>query len=224
MHTEGLAWHVELKKRAPYYRRSLREVLAVLSVIERTGWTTAATLLMVLVLALSAAAFVAWRGAWGGKAEGNGSVTKYTSRTAGPYEVYFGTAPADPRVGRLHLTIRLTEASSEDTIAGADVIISGRGPGASEAEIGPLPTSTLPASPEDYDLDVELDRAGTWNFLVEVDAPLGKASAEFPLDVTKTSPVFGLLTLGMTIALLTIVGLSMRRYFAARRAQGRTRR
>ena len=202
----------------------LREMRTVLTVHERAGWKTAAMLITVWTLALSAFAFVALSGGWASEAEGNGRVTKYISRTAGPYEVSLGTAPPDPRVGPLHLTVRLTEANSAEAIIGADVTVAGRGPGASEAEIGPLPTSTFASTPEDYDLDVELDREGTWVFIVDVDAELGEATAEFPLDVTRTSPWLGLLTLSLAIVLLLIVGLSMRRYFTARRAQGRSGR
>ena len=103
-------------------------------------------------------------------------------------------------------------------------MVSGKGPGSSGAEIGPLPAMSLPSSPEDYDLDVEVDREGTWTFVVEVDGSRGEATAEFLLDVTRTSAWPGLLTLALALVLLMIVGLSMRRYFAARRAQGRPRR
>ncbi len=185
---------------------------------------TVASLIAVWALALSAFAFVASSGGWAGEAEGNGRVTKYVSSTAGPYEVSLGTAPPDPRVGPLHLTVRLAEAGSDEAITGAGVTVSGRGPGSSDAEIGPLPAFTLPDTPKDYDLDVEVDREGAWTFVVEVDAPPGEATAEFVLDVARTSPWPGLLTLGLALALLTIVGLSMRRYFAARRAQARSGR
>ena len=202
----------------------LREVLTVLTVHGRAGWKTAATLIAIWALALSAFTFVAVSGGWASEAEGNGRVTKYVSRTAGPYEVSLGTAPPDPRVGPLHLTVKLAEADSKEAITGADVTVSAAGPGASDAEIGPLAALTLPATPEDYDLDVEVDREGTWTFTVEVDASLGEATAEFPLDVTRTSPWLGLLALSLAIVLLLIVGLSMRRYFSARRAQGRSGR
>ena len=179
---------------------------------------------MVSALVLSAIVIVAWSGAWGSSAEANGSVTKYTTLTAGPYDVSLGTAPPDPRVGPLHLTVKLSATGSEDAITGADVIVSGRGPGATQAEIGPLPTFSLPATPEDYDLDVELDREGAWTFTVDVDASLGEATAVFLLDVTRTSPWLGILTLVLALVLLMIVGLSMRRYLAARRSQGRSSR
>ena len=177
-----------------------------------------------MTLALTAIALVACNGGWESKAEGNGRVTKYMSRTAGPYEVSLGTAPPDPRVGPLHLTVKLAEASSEEAITGADVMVSGKGPGSSDVEIGPLPARSLPSAPEDYDLDVEVDREGTWTFVVEVDAPPGEATAEFLLDVTRTSAWPGLLALALALVLLMIVGLSMRQYFAARRAQGQSRR
>ena len=221
----GYFSHVELGGRErPGDGPVPREVLTVLTVNERLGWTTAATLFVVKVLALVIVMPLAWSGAWESKAEANGSVTKYTTLAVGPYDISLGTAPADPRVGRLHLTVKLAEASSKQAISGADVAISGRGPGASEADFGPLPTITLASTPEDYDLDVELDREGAWVFTVYVDAELGEATAEFPLDVTKPNPWLGMLTLSLAIVLLLIVGLSMRRYFAARRAQGRAGR
>ena len=103
-------------------------------------------------------------------------------------------------------------------------MVSGKGPGSSDAEIGPLPAIPLPSTPEDYDLDVHVNREGTWTFVVAVDGSRGEATAEFLLDVTRPSAWPTLLSLALALVLLMIVGLSMRRYFAARRAQGRSRR
>ena len=202
----------------------MQEALTVLTVNERPGLPTHVSLILISALALAAIVIVAWSGAWGTSAEANGSVTKYTTLTAGPYDVSLGTAPPDPRTGPLHLTVKLSPIGSEDAITGADVVVSGRGPGAAQAEIGPLPTFSLPATPEDYDPDVEVDREGIWTFTVDVDASLGEATAVFLLDVSNPSPWLGILTLALALVLLMIVGLSMRRYLAARRAQGRPSR
>ena len=154
-----------------------------------------------------------------GSADANGRVTEFTTQMAGPYEVSLGTAPADPKVGRLHLTIRLAEANTGVAITGADVVVTGTGPGVGEPEIGPLEAPSLPSTPADFDLDVEVDREGMWSFRVEVDSSMGPGSTDFILDVTKTNPIFAVISLVLALVLLVIVGLSVRRYLAQRREQ-----
>lgn len=145
-------------------------------------------------------------------AQANGGVTRFVRRAAGPYEVALGTVPPSPGVGNLHLTVTVLEQSTEAQVLDAEVSVTAVGPGPDAAEVGPLRAVNDIKSPWSYDVNMRVDREGEWRFAVSVSAAPGDASAEFVVDVRNASPVAGAITMLVLVALLVVLGLSLRAY------------
>ena len=160
----------------------------------------------------------------------NGRVIEWDFRTVGPYQIGFGKIPKSPVVGNFFVSILLTDLASEGRIIGANVVISATGPpdeGETSPmrdgpEIGPIVVQPDP-DPEQfpgyYDSEtIMLDRPGWWTFSVLVDSPSGgKATAEFPVNVTTPNPITGIVTLVALVAFIVVVSLAIRMYIRERR-------
>ena len=72
-----------------------------------------------------------------------------------------------------------------------------------------------------YDVNTSVDREGSWTFNITISSDLGDASADFDVEVRNASPMAGVVTLFVLIALLTVVGLAVRAIIGER---GRQRR
>jgi hypothetical protein len=152
-------------------------------------------------------------------AQANGQVVNFVQKTAGPYEIAFGTSPSTPSVGALHLTMTVADASSKRLIPNAVVTVTGRGPGVGQggvAHLGPLFAQTNSAFPNFYDVNTRVDSEGTWTFTVAVSSRLGDAEADFPVKVGKSSIIPGVVTLASLLVFVVIVGLSVRMYLSGR--------
>ncbi len=145
-------------------------------------------------------------------AEANGRVVRYERRVSGPYEIALGTIPDSPSVGNLHLTMTVADASSKATVIGAEITVTGDGPDPASTRIGPQAAQSNLTNPSFYDLNTSVDSEGIWMFMVSVRSELGDAQAEFPVEVRNPSPIAGILTLVVLIALLAILGFSLRAY------------
>ena len=142
------------------------------------------------------------------RAKANGRVGEFVRQVAGPYEIALGTIPARPVVGKLHLTLTVADMSSGAYILDAGVTVSGKGP-EQDVVIGPLKAWNNVRDPAFYDLTVS------------VSGDLGDASADFPVEVRKASLLGGYVTWLTLLALLAVLGLSIRLYIQQR---GRSRR
>lgn len=179
-----------------------------------------------LMAAALAVLVAAWAQVAPGAAFANGRVVEFDRQEAGPYEIAFGKIPGSPRVGALFLSIIVTDVASATPVVGADVLVSGRGPGAAEVEVGPVAVAADPDAanyPGYYDTTdpITLDRAGMWLFAVEVDSAAGgKARAEFSLEATEPNPITGIVTLLALAAFAAVVALAIRMYLRERRRSG----
>ena len=144
----------------------------------------------------------------------NGRVRRFVDKDAGPYTISLGTLPRSPVLGRLHLTMTFVEKSSGAFIMDAEVTVAGKGPGEGAAGIGPLAARNSLLDPAFYDVSTSVDREGTWTFTVRVSSELGDASADFPIEVTRSSPLAGFATLLGLLAFLTVLGLSVRLFLS----------
>ena len=191
--------------------------------IARAGALTAiaAALAVLIAIAAALAAWVAPETAFA-----NGRVVEFDRQVAGPYEIAFGKIPGSPRVGALFLSIIVTDMASAAPVVGADVRVSGRGPGAADVEVGPVAVAPDPDAanyPGYYDTTepITLDRAGLWLFAVDVDSAAGgKARAEFALEATEPNPITGIVTLLALAAFAAVVALAIRMYLRERRRSG----
>ena len=106
--------------------------------------------------------------------------------------------------------------SSDSGEGSSNVLISAIGPGSDSYEIGPLEATNDFKSPMFYDLDTRVDREGEWLFTVDVSGKNGEGTTDFQVVIKNQSPIPGLLTLSILIALLVILGLSFRGYLLQR--------
>jgi hypothetical protein len=112
------------------------------------------------------------------------------------------------------MTLAVIELDTRTAVIRADVTMTARGP--DSTVIGPLKVETDTADPSFYDLRTTLDRAGIWVFTIDVDAPAGPGSADFTIEVKKTSSITGIITLLTLLAFVVILGLSGRAFLGQR--------
>ena len=193
--------------------------------IARAGALTAIAAALAVLVAI-ATALAAWGRIAPEAAFANGRVVEFDRQEAGPYEIAFGKIPGSPRVGALFLSIIVTDMASATPVVGADVRVSGRGPGAADVEVGPIAVAPDPDAesyPGYYDTTepITLDRAGLWLFAVDVDSAAGgKARAEFSLEAAAPNPITGIVTLLALAAFAAVVALAIRMYLRERRRSG----
>jgi hypothetical protein len=143
----------------------------------------------------------------------NGRVAEFVRQVAGPYEIALGTVPNKPVVGALHMTMTVTEVSSETLVLDGEVVVTGVGPepepGVEAVDVGPIEAQVNVTSLGFYDVNTSVDRAGAWTFKVDVTAGPGDASTEFAIDVKKASGAFRLLTWVTVVVFFALVGLGL---------------
>ena len=155
-------------------------------------------------------------------AHANGRIVDFVRQTAGPYEIALGTIPSTPVVGRLHMTMTITAISTQELVLDAVVVVSGAGGPDSEApELGPFTAQNNLNDPSFYDVNTSVDRVGTWSFTVSVSGDAGEGTSRFPIEVKESSPVRGIVTLLVLVALVVIVGLSLRAYLTEKGGRGK---
>jgi len=140
-----------------------------------------------------------------GRADPNGGARPVvTNATVGPYKMQVGIFPGQPRVGNLHLSIRVEDAAGEQVLIGAAVYASLAGPpGATSVDL--VPATNTPQNPQTYDVDMPLDMIGSWTLTLETDSELGKASLELPLEVVEPEGFDLILLLAGGVAILALV-------------------
>ena len=140
---------------------------------------------------------------------------------AGPYELLLGTIPDPPIVGEAILILQVSDPDTGARVLGVQVealpVSSG----------GPAPA--IPFGPDSYDptlyeANATLDAEGAWTFTINVSGADGEGSATFDYEVRRASPIAGIITLATLLALLTILGLSMRAFLKQRGGNQRRRR
>ena len=139
------------------------------------------------------------------------------SADAGPYELTIGSIPDPPLVGDVILILEVTDSRTDERALGVDVRITPSPPAGSGIE----PPPTLWAGPDSYDPTLyetraELNAEGAWTFAVSVSGDAGDGQATFSYDVKRVNPVGGILTLVVLVALLVIIGLSVRAFLKGR--------
>lgn len=166
------------------------------------------TLLLALTMAVTAGSF--------GHANANGRVLEFDKRVAGPYEVAVGKIPPTPAVGPLHLTMTVTEIATGASMIGAEVTLTGVGPGSAVVEVGPLTATSDLQDPTYYDVAMHVDRVGTWVFTVAVSTELGDGATEFPIEVVESSPITGMVTVVVLIGFGLVLVLAVRAFLRER--------
>jgi len=152
----------------------------------------------------------------------HGSGVEFNKREfAGPYEVALGVVPDPPAIGEMAVTLAIIELQTRTVVIGADITMTATGP--DSTVIGPLTVEADPTDPSFYDLRTSLNKEGIWIFTVNVDGPAGGGSADFTIEVKKSSSITTIITLLTLLALVVILGLSVRGFLAqpGERSKGR---
>jgi hypothetical protein len=158
---------------------------------------------LILILSLIAASAVLIPGIDTTQANG-GSRPVVTDAIVGPYKMQVGIFPGKPRVGNLHLSITIGDATGEQTLTGATVFASLTGP-AGATSIGPVPAANTPQKPQSYDIDMPLDVIGSWTLTLGTNSDLGPASIDVPLEVTEPEGFDLVLLIAGAVAILALV-------------------
>ena len=140
---------------------------------------------------------------------------------AGPYELLLGTIPDPPIVGEAILILKVADPDTGARALNARVEATLVGPGGA--------AFTIPFGPDSYDptlyeANATLDAEGAWLFIIEVSGADGSGVAKLDYEVRSASPIAGIITLATLLALLTILGLSMRAFLKQRGGGQRRRR
>ena len=143
----------------------------------------------------------------------NGAATHFKQQIAGPYEVSLATTPRNPSVGPIHLTVMVTDASSKRFITNAEISLTGKPPKPYENALKNIETERDALYPNIYDATTSVEYSGVWAFVINVDGDLGKASAEFYVEIFKTDVASGIATLGTLLILVSILGIAIRAHF-----------
>jgi hypothetical protein len=142
--------------------------------------------------------------------EGNGSVRSYQKKISGDYEIGLGTVPPSPHPGVVHLAVYVAHPDTGDKYTNMIVHLTGSGPSSSNPKIGPLEMTNTLMDPTYYELDTAVEMEGFWTIQINVSGPQGDATATYKVEVTKANSLVSILTLGLFIGILVIIGLSSR--------------
>lgn len=156
-------------------------------------------------ICLSLIATVCFGLAYGvGPASANGGTRPLViNAQSGPYEIQVGIFPGRPKVGNLHLSILVKDATAGSTITDATIMVGARGP-TGAAGVPPVQAINTPQSPQFYDADIQLDTVGSWTLTVETGAGLGKASLDVPFEVTESEGIDIVFVLAGGVALVAL--------------------
>jgi hypothetical protein len=127
-----------------------------------------------------------------------GGVIRIAAEPMGPYRLSVWTAPEPPRVGRVHVTVGLAEATSGAAVTDAVIRIEARGP-TPDATVRATATHEGALIPELYEADLLLPTPGAWRFTVAVE---GVGSADFDLVVREAAPNWTWIGLGGLVVVL----------------------
>ncbi len=159
------------------------------------------SVLMLLLLAITTAFAVGLNR----EASANGTARIIANdAVAGPYLLRIGIVPGSPKVGLLHLSIRIQAAAENVDVTNARILMTATGPGPGAAPVQVLALNT-PLIPQLYEGDIPLDTLGRWTLTVAADGPLGPGTLEVPFQVTESGGV-NLLFVIIGVAAVLVVG------------------
>ena len=142
----------------------------------------------------------------------NGRVTDWDTAESDRFQVSLGTIPANPRIGIVHISIRAKDLRSGEFINNGSVFVAAIGPIGSSA-VSNTPFESGPADGTYFDGLINLDKEGLWEISVTIDIDQDSETLVFQVNVIKTHPLTGAVTLIAIIGFLTVIGFSVRKFF-----------
>ena len=103
------------------------------------------------------------------------------------HEISVGVQPLDPSVGSVHFTVRLTNVETSSHVLDARINLVALNP--EGQAVFRSPALNAPRSPECYEANIELNRAGEWTLVIDITTDIfDKITFEMPLNV-KDAPL-----------------------------------
>ena len=124
----------------------------------------------------------------------------------GPYLFRVGILPGSPKVGNLHLSVRIQAAEGERIIEDSQIIIRATGP-EPEMIAGPVRATNTLLNPQVFDADITLTSLGSWTMTLETVSELGEATLVVPLQVTEAGGFNLLIVVVIVVVVLAIAAL-----------------
>ena len=124
----------------------------------------------------------------------------------GPYLFRVGILPGSPKVGNLHLNVRIQAAEGDRIIEDSQIIIRATGP-EPEMIAGPVRATNTLLNPQVFDADITLTSLGSWTMTLETVSELGEATLVVPLQVTEAGGFNLLIVVVIVVVVLAIAAL-----------------
>ena len=139
----------------------------------------------------------------------NGSVKVYEKRIISSYEIGLGTVPSSPAVGVTHFATYVKDMDTGYLLKDVDVIFM-----ATDTELGkqisPKPMTSSLMDPNYYELDINFETEGTWTVRLIFNMESSSHEVNYEVSVRKPNPIIPILTAGVLLLFLIILGLSAR--------------
>ena len=132
----------------------------------------------------------------------NGRATLVSSQEQGPYLVEVSILPGRAVVNNTHLSVRVLSLSSNEVLTEATVSVTATGP-ETAADIGPLAADNN-VLPEFFETTLPFNAPGDWQVSISVDAALGEATVQVPMNVRAGGQINLILVAAGAVAVLAL--------------------
>ena len=105
---------------------------------------------------------------------------RMVGQRVGGYDVTVRTSPKQPRTGALHVEVQLIDPKTLTYVERATVSAAARFGGGATDQAGPVPSRY--ARPW-HEMDMMLDRSGSWDVHLAIDGPGARGNVSFRLDI-----------------------------------------
>ncbi|MFL2756051.1 MAG: hypothetical protein ACJ0BE_02175 [Dehalococcoidia bacterium] len=143
-------------------------------------------------------------------AEANGSVRTYKKQITEIYEIGLGTVPETPTRGVIHFAAYVKNLDNNTSYDDATVYIKVYELNSDNPQVGPLKMLNTVMDPTYYEADFPIETKGIWQIELDVSTSDGEAKGFYEIEVHDANPIIPILTLLFLIALLVILGISVR--------------
>jgi len=116
--------------------------------------------------------------------EANGRVVNYKTQKTLSHLIHFGTLPTRPSIGKVHISIQISDINTMKFVENINVYLSIKGP--NQLEWTPPTKLYNPFRQYSHELNYTFDKTGIWEFAVYVDQPNSTNHSIFHVNVKKT--------------------------------------
>ena len=148
----------------------------------------------------------------------NGKAALVANEEQGPYRFVVAIFPKPAIVENTHMSLRLVELESEQTLTRAAVSVSAKGPHP-DAKFGPLVADNYDL-PMFFEVNLPFKYPGTWQVSINVNTELGNETITVEMDVREGRPI----NLALAAAAVAIVALTVGIWTYDRIRAGRRRK